>query len=303
MRPSAPIGSPKQLRQANAVPAGKLSEDQVRTLRDRVQTGERRRWRVFGSLLMLLFCFFLIFFVPLLYDPTHIKAQEKLGPNLKIALTGLMIVSVMALVRTWAVQVQSKPVMMRPVTLTMKVVVLCVCVLAMTFFLPSGALGPAESAARVALPWATSGFYFFLGIYGLMLGMRESASNMLFGVMLMMMYGAGFGGAYRALLDTVLQKKPQVAQGVNAAAAAGNAASATEVLHDYVTGTANVNANANANAKIPDTKAQDAPMQQQHEIGGSEEEDMRSIEQLKGSRKNKSEAFDDLHKNMEKMVH
>ena len=113
MRPSAPIGSPKQLRQANAVPAGKLSEDHVRTLRDRVQSGERRRWRVFGSLLMLLFCFALIFFVPLLYDPTHIKAQEKLGPNLKIALAGLMIVSVMTLVRTWVVQVQSKPMMFR----------------------------------------------------------------------------------------------------------------------------------------------------------------------------------------------
>ena len=173
----------------------------------------------------------------------------------------------------------------------MKVVVLCVCVLAMTFFLPAGALGPAESAARVALPWATSGFYFFLGIYGMMLGMRETAGNMLYGVMLILMYGAGFGGAYRALLDTVLHKKPQVA---HAADAAGNAASASELLHDYVTGT--------AKAKIPETKAQDEPMQQQHEVGGSEEEDMRSIEQLKGSRKNKSEAFDDLHKNMQKMV-
>jgi serine/threonine-protein kinase len=291
IKPAAPIGSPKQLRQSNTISAAKLNEDQARALRDRVQQGERRRWRVFGGLLMLPFCFGLILFVPLLYDPTHIKAQEKLGPNLKVALSGLMIVSVMTVVRTWVVQVQSKPMMMKPMTWTMKVVVLCVCVLAMTFFLPAGALGPAEAAARAALPWATSGFYFFLGIYGMMLGIRESANNMMFGVMLMLMYGAGFGGAYRALFDTVLQKKPHAEQG--AAAAAGSAASSAAALHDYVTGT----------AKLPEQNQQDEPMQQQHEVGGSEEEDMRSIEQLKGSRKSKGEQFDDLHKNMEKMVH
>ena len=156
-RPDAtPMRSRKQLRQGG-VPAAKLSEDQARTLQARVQAGDRRKWRVLGSLLMLLFCFLLVFFIPLLYDPTHTKAQQLLGANLNIALAGLMIVSVSALVRTWVVQVQAKPMMMTPVTITMKVVTLCVCFLAVSFFLPAGALGPAETAARAALPWADPG--------------------------------------------------------------------------------------------------------------------------------------------------
>ena len=44
-------------------------------------------------------------------------------------------------------------------------------------------------------------------------------------------------------------------------------------------------------------------MIEQHEVGASEAEDMRAIEQLDGNRKQKSQQFDQLHQQMQKLAH
>ena len=83
-------------------------------------------------------------------------------------MAGFSVVTVVALIRTWALQIHMRPVMLRPVTTTLKVVTVLVCVLSAGFFLPAGALGGLERFARIGLPWGSSFFYFFLAFYGLM---------------------------------------------------------------------------------------------------------------------------------------
>ena len=54
------------------------------------------------------------------------------------------------------------------------------------------------------------------------------------------------------------------------------------------------------NIAAPDA-GESAPLQQ-HRTGASEEEDMRSIDQIESNRKAKSAQFDQLHDNMQKLV-
>jgi hypothetical protein len=114
---------------------------------------------------------------------------------------------------------------------------------------------------------------------------------MLYGAALVLLYGAGFGGAYRSLSETVLYQRLHGHKSALEMGAA-NAAGTAEALAKYTSG------------KVQAVDAGTAePMVQQHEVGGSEEEDMKSIEQLRNGRKAKSEKFDQLHQNMEKLAH
>jgi hypothetical protein len=89
----------------------------------------------------------------------------------------------------------------------------------------------------------------------------------------------------------VLQQRAHAQKhGHNAASSAADRAALAETLGNYVSG----------NVKAPDAGE---PMVEQHQIGASEEEDMRAIEQMQNNRKGKAAQLEQLHENMQKLVH
>jgi serine/threonine protein kinase len=288
----APLLSPKQLKQGNAPEKRTLSAAQMRLLRERTQQSERRRGRAVLALLFFLFVVFLVFAIPVLIDPTRTKARELLGERAQLAVGAFALLSVIALVRTWALQIQASPTLLRPVTITLKVVTALVCVLASTFFLPRGALGPAEVGARAALPWAGSAFYLFLAMYGLAMGLREASGRALYGVALALLHAGAFFGSYRVLATTVLVKKDRGSLMATGGGRA-NGRDSTDVagIADYVAGDLKHDAGA----------AEE--MVERNEVGASEADDLRAIDQLEDSRKRKSSQFNDLGKKMDEVIH
>jgi hypothetical protein len=262
-----------------------LSEEQIRLLRERTQEGERRRGRLVGSALFLLFAVFLLFSLPMLYDPTRLKAQELLGERTKIAMGALAVLSIVSLVRTWAIQIQSKPVLLRPVTTALKVVTVTVVALVSTYFLPDGALGPMERAARFALPWACGGFYLALGLYGLMSTLRAAGASVIYAALLAVLSLGSLFGSYQALSSTVLEEARRKRE-VKDKNATGEV---IEQLSDYATGS----------TPRPGTSE---PMGQRKEVGASEAEDLRAIEEMQQRRQKQAGDLDKLHKSMEKLV-
>jgi hypothetical protein len=211
----------------------------------------------------------------LLWDPTRAKAQALLGARTKVAVAALAILAVIALVRTWSMQLQLHPFMLRPVTATLRVVTACVCVLSATYFLPNGALGPAESAARFLLPWAGGAFYLFFGLYGMLQAIRTASSNALQGLALALLCSGGFFGSYRAIATTVLTRQ-RAAHGSGVGVHFGGVRGLMGQMRKYASG----------KVEQPDAGAEEQ-MVEQHHLGGSEAEDMRGIEQLQNARKRK----------------
>ncbi len=292
-------GSVKQLREASAVVRGP-SPEQIREARERAQRSQRGRRRILGELLFFLFAFVLLFAIPLLWDPSGGKARALLGQRTQLAAGGLALLSVVTLVRTWAMQIQGREMMLRPVTISLRVVTVTVCALCATYFLPAGALGPAEAAARTILPWASGGFYLAFGLYGMLRGVREAASSPIFGIVLTLLYSGGFFGSYRALAATVLARGG--GRGVSAAAAGGVSAQAGgglfSRLHRLASGEASgdVGQVATADAGAPET------LTEKHHAGGSEAEDMQGIEEMERARKRKGAQFDALGKQIHTMI-
>jgi serine/threonine-protein kinase len=289
---AAPLLSRKALVEKNAA-ARPLSEEQLRQLRERTQQGERRRGRYALALLFLLFAFALLFAVPLLVDPTRTKAQELLGSHTQLAVAGFAILSVVALVRTWALQINARPVMLRPVTIALKVVTAAVCVLASAFFLPSGALGPAEVGARAILPWASALFYLFLTLYGLMRAIREASSNLLQGLAIAALYTAALFGSYRVLTSTVLAGAGAAARGV-AGVNHKKTEGALGALHDYVVGDARREQKSDAGVA--------EEVSERKMAGASEADDMRNIEEMEQSRKRKGVQLENLGKSVDEII-
>jgi hypothetical protein len=290
--PAGVLLSRKQLREGVAASAPRaLSDEQMRALRERAKDDESRRDRIIAALLFFLFVFLLGYAVPLLCEVSHEKAHALLGKYTRLAVAGFSVLSVVALVRTWAMQIHARPIFLRPVTTTLKVVTALVCVLGATFFLPEGALGPVERGARIGLPWASSFFYFFLAFYGLIRAGREASSNAPTALALGMLYMGAFFGSYRVLITTVFAHKP------NAGNAGGAPKSAVGRFTDLVMHTGEA-------PKPSPLEGYDAgvdqPLEQRKNAGASEADDMNSIDQLEQSRKKKSAQLEKLGEQLPK---
>jgi eukaryotic-like serine/threonine-protein kinase len=283
-KPAGPI-SRKQARQEAKPGARAFSDEQMRKLREQGAREESRRDRWIGALFFFLFVIGLALFTPLLCDPSHQQASALLGARANVVLAGFSVLSVIALIRVWTVQIHTRPLLLRPVTTTLKVVTTLVCLLTASFFLPAGALGPIERFARAALPWASSFFYLFLAFYGLLRSARDAANNPTAALALAALYCCAFFGSYRVLAQTVFAKKRAAGALM---ASAGSPRSTASKLADMVRGAAPV-------AEIPQADAgTDEPMHERSEVGASEAEDMNAVEQLENRRKTKSAAFNQL---------
>jgi hypothetical protein len=289
--PAGILVSRKQLREGVA-PAQQrgLSDEQMRILRERTKDEESRRDRIIAALLFLLFVFLLGYAVPMLCDASHLKAQAMFGKYTRLAVAGFSVLTVIALIRTWAMQIHARPIFMRPVTTMLKVVTALVWVLSATFYLPEGALGPVEHGARMGLPWASSFFYFFLAFYGLVRSAREASANAPAALALAMLYLGAFFGSYRVLMTTVFVHKAQATN------ASGAPTSAVGKLKELVLTT------GETPRPPPSLEGFDAgidePLEERKNAGASEADDMNSIDQLERSRKQKSQQFNDLGSHM-----
>ncbi|MFI5309077.1 MAG: hypothetical protein ACHQ53_17105, partial [Polyangiales bacterium] len=284
-----PPGSVKQLRQAAAaVTGGQLSAEQIREARERVAAASgRRRRRIIEELLLFLFAFLLLFAIPILWDPTHDKARAMFGERAQLAAAGLALLSIVVLVQTWAMQIQARPFMLRPVTISLRVVTVAVCLLAASYMLPEGALGPAEAFARAALPWGSGFFYLAFGLYGTARGVREAGASPVVGIVLALMYSGGFVGSYRALATTVLTKSARGARGVGA-------------FSNFSASLAKLREIGHAKPQQSDGGVA-APMSERHEVGASEAEDMRHINEMDDARKANSKQMTDVAKQVDKV--
>jgi eukaryotic-like serine/threonine-protein kinase len=262
-----------------------LSDEAMRKLRQQGAREESRRDRWIGALLFFLFVIGLALITPLLTDPTRTQATAVFGERANMVLAAFSVLSVIALIRTWTIQIHSRPMLLRPVTTTLKVVTTLVCVLTASFFLPAGALGPIERFARLTLPWASSFFYLFLAFFGLMRSAREAASNAPAALVLGVLYCCAFFGSYRVLAQTVFAKKGKG----SLLATAGGARSATGKLSDLV-----LRGETPIDEVTLGDAGTDAPLRERTEVGASEAADMSSVEQLEERRKTKGAAFEKL---------
>jgi len=256
------------------------------------EADEERRSRFIGALLLLLFCFFLARAVPLL-NGTRAHVEEVLGSHVKAAAIAFAALSLVMLIKTWALQIQSKELLLKPVTYTLKVVVLCSLALCGSYLLPHGSLGMIEGVARRFLPWSAAAYFMFLGFYGIMRGMRETQANLIAGLVMTLAYGGSFVGSYmiaskviapnmrsgRAQAEVAMQMLKQQQEGgeVDADALLEGAGLDPEVA-----------------AEIAKQAAAEDGFKEAKVMGGNEEDDMRSIREMGDARKRNGERLDEL---------
>jgi len=272
--------------------APKLSAAEVIAL-SQVQAIEEekreRRSRIIGGLFLMMFCFFLARAVPLLTGSKE-QAVQALGARTNIAAVAFAALSVVVLIRTWAMQIQTKAMLLKPVTYSLKVVVVCTAVLTATLFMPAGGLGMVAGAARRFLPWSSAAFFMFLGIYGMMRGIRETQANALAGIAMTLAYGGSFVGSYSIAHNVIM---PGIrGQG-------GASAMHAMLNHDGTTSDPNALLEASgldpeAAAEIKEHATAEDGFQEVHMVGGDEEEDMKSIREMGDARKRNSEKLKDL---------
>jgi hypothetical protein len=282
-------GADKKREQARPTAAEVMALSQLHA---QDEANKERRSRFIGALLLMLFCFFLARAVPLL-NGTRAQVEEVLGAHVKTAAIAFSVLSLVMLIKTWALQIQSKEVLLKPVTYTLKVVVVCATVLCATYLLPRGALGMLEGAARRFLPWSAAAYFMFLGFYGMMRGMREAQANLVAGLVMTLAYGGSFIGSYtiasnviapnmragRAQTELALQMLEQQKEG-------------GAVDHDALLEGAGLD--PEAAAEIAKQAAAEDGFKEAKIMGSSEEDDMKSIREMGDARKRNSERLNEL---------
>jgi hypothetical protein len=192
------------------------------------------------------------------------------------------------LVRTWGMQIQTKAVSLRPVTLSLKVVAACVCLACLGYILPAGTLGMLETGARRSLPWGSAGFFLFLGIHGLMRGIQDARSNLVGGAMTALLYGGALIASYRVTNTVILPNLRHQSQAKLSADAIRKIGSTPNPVFS---GEAQPGADK---LDIEGVEAAQDGFQEATMVGASEEEDMKSIRHMGKARQNNSKNLDNL---------
>jgi hypothetical protein len=304
--PAAPRGSPQatqatQARQAKA-DAQKALVDTIAfsKLQNDVERRRKQRDEVINGALMLLFALGLARAVPLLSDASGEAARALLGTKLKLSAGVFSTLTVVVLVRTWALQIQANVALLKPVLFAFKVVAACVCVLALGYFLPAGALGPAGRAARIALPFSAAFFFLFLGVYGLMQGLSQLRASALMGATTLVLYSASFVGSFQITQDVIvpsIRKKPQAAMNAEMAAKLGIDPSQLKNNPQLGAGPLDSRALESAGGQVAEDGFKENRM-----TGGNEEEDLKSIREMGDARKRNSKKLDEMNNKLPSLI-
>jgi serine/threonine-protein kinase len=280
-RTVAARGSEQHAKPLLPVPQATRSGVSPAILRNARKQEERRRRRRLAAWLFLLFALLLPFMIPLLSD--HARAQVALGAHAKWSITGFTVLSVVAVIHTWALAISQPSLLLRPVTISQRLLTACVAVLGAGFFLPDGALGPAEVLGRLILPWASGGFYLFLTIYGLADSVARAADQAWLALVMALLYGSGMFGGYRAVSYAIAAQR----NGRNRGLALGPAGAASMIVRLRAFASGKPIATA-SDAGVP----LGSEIEEQHERGASESDDMRGIEKLQDARRKKGKQLE-----------
>jgi serine/threonine-protein kinase len=268
-------------------------------LQTEVEQRRKQRDELINAALMLLFALGLARAVPLMSEASGDAARALLGTQLKLTAGVFSALTVVVLVRTWALQIQGNVALLKPVLMTFKVVAACVCVLALGYFLPAGALGPAGRAARLGLPFASAFFFLFLGLYGLMQGMQQLRSNALMGAATLILYSASFVGSFQVTQGVIipsLKKKPQAVMNAQVAQQLG-----IDPTHIKDTQLSPGSLDPRALENSGHASAEDG-FQENKMTGGNEEEDLKSIREMGDARKRNSKKLDQMNEKLPSLM-
>jgi hypothetical protein len=244
---------------------------------------QRRRRRRIGAWLFLLFALLLPFAIPLLSD--HARAQVVLGSHAKWSIAGFTILSVVAVVHTWALAIAQPSILLRPVTISQRLLTACVAVLGAGFFLPDGTLGPAQGLGGLILPWASGGFYLFLTLYGLADSVTRAADQAWLALVMALLYSGGLFGSYRSVSYGIAAQRGASGRGHGLVLGPASAASMIVRLRAFASGKP-MAAPGDAGVQLG------SEIEQQHERGASESDDLRGVERLQDAQRNKGKELE-----------
>jgi hypothetical protein len=197
------------------------------------------------------------------------RAQVLFGDRMRVVSAAFTVLVTFATARIWVARIRSRTLLMRATSFTMFVVAVCVTVLCATRSLAAvSGSGAVERTARTALPWGMSLLFLLFALVGLLRGFRSLSHDLLYAILLMLVATGGLYGSYRAVFSTVLAGKH-----FHLAARDRNAVSP---------GLTNPNPPKQPGS---DDEQQDVnAMQQRHEIGASEAEDLKTIDDIANTR-------------------
>jgi hypothetical protein len=253
------------------------------------------------ELFAMVLCTLLFFGVPLLCDPTHARAEQVFGTRVRLGVVGLAASSVIALMQMWWLQVSTREGALWPAATAFKALTLLVCFLAATYFVPVGTMGRLETTACALLPWTAGAFYLFLGIYGLSRTRYNTAQHAPLGVLLALLYGGSVIGSYRVISASVFA--PQAALPADA----DKLHQLNSSLQDYARrkqpsrqfGRDEHTIEAELEAMGDKTGQGEAGGNAPHTTDGSEQDAVKTSEQLRNERKQRAEKLETLHKELE----
>ncbi len=281
-----------------------LTDAQLNALRGMRSDDKESRDRWILLLLMLLFMLALGFGVPLVYEPDMVAAHAMFGPKLRMVAGGFAVVVVIAAVRLWAAQVQGGTIIVRVTSYAMMVVTGCILVLTSSLFSRSPTLGMMLGGARAALPLATSFLFFMFAFGAAMRGISNLASNIGYGLIVMMMSTGSMYASYHAIFATVLKghKRGQHMAVAGAGAGAGTNPNGPPGLgvNTHMT-PEQIKAQLTDKTSMTDwqEKHQDInTMTQRKEVGANEEDDLKSATELNDTRAKNQKTLENLQANM-----
>jgi serine/threonine protein kinase len=269
--------------QAAAVALTSAQLDALRALRGKDEQ-ERDRWA--GIFFMLVFIALLQFGVPLLREPHMTSAQILLGPKLRIAASAFSLVAVVAAVRIWVAQLRSKTLIHRITTFLMQVIAVSIVLLTATLYSHSAPLNAAAGLAKRALPWGTGALFFLLALQFLLRGIRDIGTDLLYGAVILAMSGASLYGSYSSGVATILDERKRAA----ARMAGHSGASPLDIKQELM--------DKSSMSDWQQRHQNNDNFEQRKEVGANEEDDLKSVDQLEGTRKQNQRELEDVRKGM-----
>ncbi|MDD9965397.1 MAG: protein kinase [Myxococcales bacterium] len=276
--------------------AAALSEAQLEALKAMHEQRESRAGRWLNLLLLLLFLLAFPRAVPMLLEPNMATARSLLGEQFTWAVAGIAGTSLVVLFKVWVAQVQTKAVLLRPVTWSLQVTVVCLCVMTAVAFSPDGSLGTVEWAARRFLPWVASLLLLFGALFGLFNAAKRLSVDVLHAAAVGALSLLSVFGSY-SVMAAALAMAVQAREGgvdgldmgdlVRSAKQLGD----PELPPDDVTDQAALEAHQHGKNLIE--------AEQRSLVGAGGQEDLSDAERLRKGRRNNSNTLGKLKKMME----
>ncbi|HKP64828.1 MAG TPA: hypothetical protein VJV78_49175 [Polyangiales bacterium] len=282
----APVRKPAKPTPAQAA-AVALTSAQLEALRALRRKDEEDRDRLAGIFFIVLFIALLQFGVPLLREPQMAGAKVIFGPQLRIAASAFSVITVVAAVRIWAVQLHDKSFVQRVTTFLMQVVAFCIVLITATLFSHSAPLTAAAGLANRGLPWTMGGLFFLLAIQLFLRGVRQVGNDLLHGALILAISIASLYGSYDALVGSILAERRRAAAALMAKESSASPADLKQELMDK--------------SSLSDWQKRHQntdTFEQRTHAGDDEEQDLKSVEQIEGTRKQNQRELEDVRKGM-----